>query len=107
MREPYQELASAIAVQWIRDYLESGKMLVNLAISYLIGENVRKEQTLVDRFEENKQKFLESRRFLLSAWYEELSEISGQAVVEKLDVKVREYGNQRILNETYKVISKN
>ena len=107
MREPYQELASAIAVQWIRDYLESSKMLVNLAVSYLIGENVRKEQTLLVRFEENKKKFLESRQFFLSAWYEELSETSGQAVMEMLDVKVREYGNQRILNETYKVISKN
>lgn len=107
MREPYQELASAIAVQWIRDYLESGKMMVNLAISYLIGENVRKEQVLIVRFKENKQKYLESRQFLLSAWYEELSETSGQAVMKKLDAKVREYGNQRILNETYKVISKN
>ena len=82
-------------------------MLVNLAVSYLIGENVRKEQTLLVRFEENKKKFLESRQFLLSAWYEELSETSGQAVVDKLDVKVREYGNKRILNETHKVISKN
>ena len=107
MRDAYQELGSAIVVQQIQDYLNSAKRMVNLSIIYLIGGNVRKEYVLLKQYEASREQYLNSRQFLLSAWCEEMTDANGQAVMEKLDEKVREYGKQRILRATKKTVSEN
>lgn len=106
MRDAYQELGSAIVVQGIKDYLLYAKMVVKLSIIYLTKEETGKGNRLITSFSDSRQSYLECRHFLLSEWYEMLSDTNGRAVKEKLDAKVREYGNKRLFNETHKVISK-
>lgn len=106
MRDAYQELGSAIVVQGIKDYLLYAKMVVKLSIIYLTEEETGKGNRLITSFSDSRRSYLECRHFLLSEWYEMLSDTNGRAVKEKLDAKVREYGNKRLFNETHKVISK-
>ena len=105
MRENYLELGSAIAVRQIQDYLNSAKMLVNLSITYLVGGNVRKEKDLLERYEASREQYRECRQFLLSSRYDFMTETNGTVMKDKLDAKVREYGNQILLRETKKTVS--
>ena len=104
---PYKQLASAMVTQHIRDYYNSAKRMVTLSILYLTGSGGREHAYLCAEFSDNKWRYLQSKEFLLSPWFEELSNLNGEEIKRKLDVKVSAYGNERILRTTNKAVSKN
>ena len=106
MRDPYEELASAIVAKGIQDYYTSAKKMVASAITYLVNGNVGKGTRLFDSFANNRRLYLECKIFLLSDWYMALSVTDGKVVKEKLDAKVSSYGSERLFRETHKTISK-
>lgn len=106
MQNPYAKLASAIVAKGIEDYYKSAKKMVESAITYLVSGRSGKGKRFFDNFAENRRMYQECKSFLLSDWYMQLAVTDGETVKERLDAKVSSYGNERILRETNKAISK-